>query len=341
MTAKFLINQWYAAGFPSDFGTQPVLRTLLEQEIVFFRTESERLVALNDRCPHRFAPLHLGRVIGECLRCPYHGLEFGINGVCQRNPSCDGPIPPALKSYSYPLVEKDGVIWIWFGEQPADESRVLRWSEFSDGSHDMVRGYMRIQAPHQLLVDNLMDLSHAEFLHPNLGGEGFNKRTQYSVHQDGNVVSANHWRPNVPVSKFFSVAYGDQKPDHVDHRAISRWYPPSNVHVEVGATGLGLPNSEGPTTLTSHLITPESETATHYFWTMARDFRLNDADFGQWLQSMVQSAFQNEDEPMIEAQFRKLGGQSFESLKPVLLPTDAATVKVRRILSSLLSKQNA
>lgn len=341
MTTKFLLNTWYAAGFTGDFGRQPVLRKLLQRELVFYRTQSGRLVALDDRCPHRFAPLHQGRIIGDHLQCPYHGLEFGPNGACMKNPSRDGTIPAALKVGSYPVIEKNGVVWIWPGSEPADETALHRIPEIHRTGHDMVQGYIRVNAHYQLVVDNLLDLSHAEFLHPNLAAEGFNLRTQYTVTQDSDVVVANHWRPNVPISNLFRLAYGEDAPANVDHRAIAKWYPPSNLQLEVGVAPVGDDSNTGPTTLARHLITPESERVTHYFWQMGRDFRLGDHAFSEWFRDMIQAAFENEDEPMIEAQYRKMDGQPFDSLRPVLLPTDAATVRARRIVQRLLNEEAA
>lgn len=230
------------------------------------------------------------------------------------------------------------MVWIWMGDEEPDPSKLHRWPEFSDGKHQLVRGYMHIEAHYQLVIDNLLDLSHAEFLHPTLGAEGFNRKTQYTVEQNGDVVIANHWRPSVPISRFFSTAYGSHAPEQVDHRAISSWFPPSIVHVEVGVTAVGGDPSAGPTTRAVHLITPESDGVCHYFWTMARDFRLNDAEFADQMQRAVQQAFETEDEPMIEAQYRMLKGSAFEELKPLLLATDGATVRVRRILQRMLQE---
>jgi len=339
MTHKFALNAWYAAGFCDEFGAKPLMRTLLERDIVVYRTGGGELVALDDRCPHRFAPLHLGTVVDDALRCRYHGLEFGPGGRCVRNPSSDAPPPAALQVRSYPTAEIDGVVWIWIGDKAPEPDRISRWPEFSDGKHESVHGYLHIQAHYQLVIDNLLDLSHAEFLHPTLGAPGFNKKTRYTMEQKGDVVIANHWRPDVPLSSFFRTTYESDAPSRVDHRAISSWHPPSNVHVEVGVTAVGRDASEGPVTRAAHLITPESDGSCHYFWIMARNFRLGDAAFADSMQQAIQKAFETEDEPMIEAQYRNLKGKSFDELKPTLLPSDGATVRARRMLQRLLQQE--
>jgi len=337
-----LLNTWYAAAFSDELGATPLLRTLLEMPVVMYRGESGQAVALHDRCPHRFAPLHKGKVIGDALRCPYHGLQFGAGGACVHNPIGDGKIPKAAQTTAYPLAERDGIVWIWFGHQPADESRIRRWPEFNDADQwACVQGSMPIEADSALVADNLLDLSHAEFLHPNLATPGFNQRTQYSMEQEGETVIARNWRPNEPITNLFRMAFGDGAPEIVDHRSIVRWQPPSTLHLEIGVTRCGRPNAEGPTTIQAHLVTPAAAGQCHYFWKMARDFQRGDTEFSQRLQATIQSAFETEDKPMIEAQARHMGGQTQEQLKPVLLPTDSASLRARRVLRQLIEQQAA
>lgn len=339
---RYLLDEWYAAAFCDEVGSTPLLRTLLEQPVVMFRGESGKAVALHDRCPHRFAPLHRGQVIGDSLRCPYHGLQYGDGGGCVHNPIGDGRIPRAAKAAAYPLAERDGIVWLWFGEQPADESKIRRWPEFSDSQRwSCVQGYMPVAADHGLVADNLLDLSHAEFLHPNLATPGFNRRTQYTMEQDGESVIARNWRPGEPITNLFRLAYGEGAPSHVDHRSIVRWNPPSTLHLEVGVTRCGGATSEGPTMLQAHLVTPAERGHCHYFWKAARDFERDDEAFSRRLQSTIQSAFETEDKPMIEAQARYMGDATLEDLRPVLLPTDSASMRARRVLRLRIESQSA
>ncbi|RYF74742.1 MAG: aromatic ring-hydroxylating dioxygenase subunit alpha [Comamonadaceae bacterium] len=337
----YLLNTWYAAGFPSDFSAQPVARTLLERPLVLYRTETGKPVALDDRCPHRFAPLHLGKVFGEDIRCQYHGLRYGPGGQCVHNPIGEGRIPKAAVTRSYPLAEVDGIVWIWFGDQEADPSLIRRWPQFESADFATVQGTLHVQANYQMVSDNLLDLSHAEFLHPTLATEGFNRRTQYSMTQEGSMVVARNWRPSEPITQVWAMAYPADVPERVDHRAIVRWLPPAVIELEVGVTRPGEPDAAGPTSYQAHLVTPEHEGSSHYFWKFARDFRIDDAAFSTRLQAAIQDAFENEDEPMIEAQYRCMNGQTLESLKPVLLPTDAASMRARRVLQQLISAQAA
>ena len=64
----YLKNCWYVAAWSEEVGAGDILaRTLLDQAIVFFRDEDDRLVALADRCPHRFVPLSSGSLKGGTI----------------------------------------------------------------------------------------------------------------------------------------------------------------------------------------------------------------------------------------------------------------------------------
>src|SRR5580704_1213723 len=121
MSMAMLRNSWYVAGWASELVHGRLLgRTYLNEPVVLFRQTDGTPVALSDRCPHRFAPLHLGKQLGDVVQCGYHGLEFGSDGRCVRNPHGKGA-PPGAKLRRYPLIERYDLLWIWPGEGPADE----------------------------------------------------------------------------------------------------------------------------------------------------------------------------------------------------------------------------
>ena len=92
----FLRNTWYAAAWSGELAEQPIARTMLGQKLVLYRRADGAAVALGDVCPHRFAPLHQGNVIGDAIECPYHGLRFGPAGTCTHNPH-GGAVPPTAR----------------------------------------------------------------------------------------------------------------------------------------------------------------------------------------------------------------------------------------------------
>ena len=81
--AMFIRNCWYMAGWSRDFPRdQAALVTILDESIVIYRTADGTAVALRDRCCHRFAPLSMGRIEGDDIRCMYHGFKFAPSGKC-------------------------------------------------------------------------------------------------------------------------------------------------------------------------------------------------------------------------------------------------------------------
>jgi nitrite reductase (NADH) small subunit len=50
--------------------------------VAIFRTATDRLFALADRCPHRGGPLSQGIVFGERVACPLHNTCVELDSGC-------------------------------------------------------------------------------------------------------------------------------------------------------------------------------------------------------------------------------------------------------------------
>ena len=94
-------NAWYVAAWTHEIEPGRIhARTIIDQPLVIYRTSDGAIVALEDRCPHRFAPLSMGRLEGDALRCMYHGLKFAPDGTVHRDP---GPEADPAKRLRAPL----------------------------------------------------------------------------------------------------------------------------------------------------------------------------------------------------------------------------------------------
>ena len=337
---NYLRNTWYAAAWSEDLGPVPLPRTLLDEPLVFLRGANGNPVALADRCPHRFAPLSLGKRVGDSLQCAYHGLRFGMDGKCVHNPH--GPIPPTARVKNYPLLERYGMVWIWMGEASlANPALLADFGVIADTDRFAVgRSAFKTNANYQLGIDNLLDLSHAQFLHPLLGNADSSERTRFSTRTEGNTVWSLNHMPQEPVTKLFQMLWESDAPVG-DRRAHMRWDPPSNLLLEVGFTECGRPASEGATMWSAHLLTPETERSTHYFWAGARDSRRDDAELGEKIRLAIPAAFVSEDGPMIAACQERMGTVDLMELRPLLLKSDAAAVSARRVLAKLIDQERA
>ncbi|HJS09769.1 aromatic ring-hydroxylating dioxygenase subunit alpha [Sphingopyxis sp.] len=337
---NFLQNCWYAAALANELADAPLGRTLLGEPIALYRLRSGEPVALTDICPHRFAPLSKGQVVEDAIRCPYHGLRFGHDGKCTHNPLGAGVLPAAAKVRSYPIREVDGILWIWFGDEKPDFTTLPRFEEFGKPDEwTCVEGYIPVKSHFLLVSDNLLDLSHAEFLHPDLATPGFNRRVKVTVERDGDAIVAVNRRPSEPISNAFRLSMGgDEAPDFVDRVSTVRWEAPANLSLIFDAFPAGQ-TTERVRTVQAHLITPETETSCHYFFKIARDHLLDNAGVSERIFALADHAFRSEDAPMIEAQQRRIGEGGFDAMGPVLLKSDEAATRARRIFAEKLDAQ--
>jgi len=116
----YLRNTWYIAAWDDEVPPGAMLaREILEERLVIFRDGANVARALVDRCPHRFAPLALGKLEGGFIRCAYHGLCFGATGNCVSNPHGAESIPRAAAVQAFPIVERHTALWVWMGDPAA------------------------------------------------------------------------------------------------------------------------------------------------------------------------------------------------------------------------------
>lgn len=342
----FLKNTWYPAAWDSEVPAgKPFARTLLNQRIVMYRDSRGAAHALDDRCPHRFVPLSMGSVAGDNLRCGYHGLEFDCSGACVRNPHGDGVIPKAAKARSYPLIERHSVLWIWMGDAAlADAAGVPDFGASMDPAKRFVgKEYLLAKAHYQLETDNIMDLSHIEFLHPGSLGSDAIKTAHSEVVQDGSTIYSRRLTRAERLPEALETGYGIPSGQLVDRWLDVRWNAPASMELWVGVAPSGTddPRRAGKRIPFVHLFTPETETTTHYWFSTSYPRRMGDEGERRTAADMkfLRRPFESEDLPMLEAQQKAMGDADFWSLKPVLLAGDAAAVRARRMLDAMVKAE--
>jgi phenylpropionate dioxygenase-like ring-hydroxylating dioxygenase large terminal subunit len=338
----YLRNAWYVAGWDDEVDKDTLFhRRILNEQILLIRDQSGVVHALRDRCPHRFAPLHLGTRHGDVIECAYHGLRFGKDGLCVLNPQGDGEIPASARTRSYPMIAKDMLLWIWMGDpERADASDIPDFEGLDPQSYAINKGYMHTPANYEIMTDNIMDLGHIEFLHQGLLGSEAVRRGETEVRQEGKIVISNRLVRNEILPPALEALFETGgKP--VDRWLDVLWYAPGNMHLTVGVTPAGSPPRVGRETPGVHLMTPETESTTHYFWANARDFRRDDAELHKALGDGLRYAFEHQDKPMIEAVENNMDGDDFWELRPVILACDAGAIRARRVLRKMISDEQA
>lgn len=338
----FLRNGWYAATWSKDLTDKPLGKTFLNMKVVVFRLASGAIAALEDRCCHRAAPLSLGEVDGDHLVCGYHGLRYDATGACVEVPG-QKHIPPGAKVRHYPVCEKWNVVWIWMGEPAkADPLKIpdLPWLQSIKWA--TTPGYIHMKANYQLIIENLLDLTHIRYVHKTtLSGDPREATTPSKTERLSDGVRIGRWMLDVVPNPLFKRA--GCFTGNVDRWQIATWHPPAVVYLDIGCAkaGTGAPQgdrSQGISLWSNHLMTPETENSTHYLFCYARNFGLDDADVAKLLYEGSYTAFL-EDTNIIEASQRNRNGALPDGL--INIAADAAQLQARRMLNALISAERA
>ncbi|WP_414589802.1 Rieske 2Fe-2S domain-containing protein [Scytonema sp. PCC 10023] len=176
-----LKNFWYACEFSSAVTSKPKRVSLLNQDFVLYRNSNKEVVALKDQCPHRGAALSNGWVEKDCIRCPYHGWKFQTDGTCIQIPANQPgvPIPKKARIDTYPVQEKYGFVWLFWGDLAEQKRPPLpSLTEFDAPGWRVVSGELQWNAHYTRVLENVIDFSHVAFIHANSFGSGIADQPQ-------------------------------------------------------------------------------------------------------------------------------------------------------------------
>jgi vanillate O-demethylase monooxygenase subunit len=330
-------HHWYIVAWPEELtANEPLARTILGDDLVLFRTPEGQAVAMEDRCGHRLAPLSLGTIEAGGIRCMYHGVKFDTAGRCTEVPA-QAANHPTMCVKSYPLVERDGFVWVWMG--PADEadaSTILPAPWHHDPNWVPSRGYQFWNAHVSLMADNLLDFGHLPFVHRNTLGSARQADVLTEFTPMAHGVRANRWYLNVAASPFHQ-SIGNFS-GNVDAWHCADYHHPAIMSMDSGSapTGTGArdkPHGTREGAIEFHHIaalTPQDDDHTHYFWVHWRNFALNDDQMTETIHQNISSAF-TEDQAMVEAQHKAIrrGSQT----RPMAIEADKGLTMLRSQLA--------
>lgn len=339
----FIKNAWYVACWSDEVKQGEMFhRKLLDETVVFYRKEGGAAVALQDRCPHRFIPLHLGKMVGDTIECAYHGLAFDCSGKCVKNPHGDGKVPAAARVRSYPVADKYGMLWIWMGSQAADVGTIPDYGVLeSEAGFATSHGYLHMDANYELMGENLLDLSHVTYLHRGYLGSPEQVGVDQSVKEESGRIHCNRWMPKISVPAIFDMVYRrDGRP--VDMWTNMTWIPPSCFLLDSGVHEVGGQREDHGWYYGIHILTPETEKTVHYHFAAAMPpgTDMTPAEAAQF-SALRRYAFESQDKPIINAQQAAIGDNNFWDMKPVLLTVDAGPVRMRRAIERMLKEDHA
>ena len=349
MAAKLLDyprNAWYVAAWDHEVTRKrPLARTVAGRPLALYRTEDGTAVALADACWHRLAPLSQGTLVGPGdIRCPYHGITYDPRGRCTSMPAQETINPSALVP-SFPVVDRYRYVWVWVGDAALADPDLI--PDMHQMTHpDWTGDGLTIHAPcnFQLILDNLMDLTHEEFVHSSSIGQKELSESEFVTTHTETTVTVERWMRDIEPPPFWLKNMRDKFPGftgRVDRWQIIHFEAPSTICIDVGvaAAGTGAPEgdrSQGVNGYVMNTITPETDRKSHYFWSFQRNYRLDSQLITTQLREGVHGVF-GEDEAMLTAQQAAIDANpdyEFYSLN-----IDAGGMWVRRLLERMLAAE--
>lgn len=344
-TTPFVRDEWYCAGLSSEFGPRLLARRILGDAIVFHRTSAGAVVALEDRCAHRSFPLSKGTLVDDHIVCGYHGFRYDVRGDCVRVPSMARP-PRHIGVRDYPVRELGRTVWIWMGDAPppdGDGPPVQPW--MTRTSHPGMVGALHLRANYVGLHENLLDLTHIEYLHAATLGQGAAgmAAAPYETVIDGERISVVRRVDHARLAPVFADTTGlGDIPDAT--RVTSTTYR-SPAFEEVSATyfDASLPEAGRREfeVRTAHLITPETQSTTHYFIDHTWNWAIDDPRLLEVMRRGLFDAFE-EDVAGLALVERTLAERDGDpSFHEASVASDAAAVALRRLLLARVRREAA
>lgn len=331
-----LRNHWYVAAFSEDITREPMRRTILNEDIVFYRTEDGRAVAVQNRCPHRSFPLHDGYLNGDKIVCPYHGIEYNPDGSCAHVPALNSA-PKAICLDAYPIEEDGPLVWIWMGDASnPDYNKLIRQEWCTSDKWTYVKGYMYMEANYLGLHENLMDLTHFPFLHAKWNiGRPEHAMAPSKLETEPYVIRQREVHDDVEFPPPLAQAAGMKGPfDRVAEHLVQT--PGMHQGKQVVTDASNPPIEDVQHVI--HIMTPESQSSTHYLWAIARHNAIDDEALSAQMYEVGAGAFM-EDKVALEQIEQLVARDHRPNFREKILRSDAGGIQVLRMLARMAQNE--
>lgn len=171
-----IFNKWYAILESNEVKKNVPYKTKrIGENLVLWRNTSGEVSCTSDICLHRRASLGMGKVSGDNIKCPFHGIEYDNQGKCCLIPANgkNAKIPENYKIKNYHIKEEHGFIWLWWGE---DNHEMINQAIpfFKDIDNTFSQSTIKkVWATHySRVIENQLDVVHVPFVHYNTIGKG-------------------------------------------------------------------------------------------------------------------------------------------------------------------------
>jgi vanillate O-demethylase monooxygenase subunit len=341
----FVFDAWYVAALSSEIGDSLLARTLLGAKVVMFRAPDGEPTALEDRCAHRSYPLSASRLDDGVVTCGYHGFRYDVTGACIAVPSA-AQCPANIGVRRYPLVERAGLAWIWLGDaQKADPELIPLPAWCSDPTWDFIHERLDLPANYVSLHENLLDLTHIEFLHAETlgkGSKGYAAAPFETFIEDGAYAITRRVMPTT-LPPIWARTTGLGTIPTAARVTTTRYLSPGCQEVAAVWFDSALPEGQRPefTSSTAHLPTPLDHDSTHYFILHGWNFGLDDPDMPNIMRAGLFAAFQEDVEGLTLVQQTLEAFDGDPDFYEQSVGSDAVAVAMRRWLKTLADKEAA
>lgn len=332
-------NCWWVATTSAHVGREPVALTLLEMPVVLYRKEDGSVAALDDRCPHRWAPLSSGKVVGDNIQCGYHGFTFGPQGECVRIPSQE-QIPSRCRVKSYAVEERAPFIWIWMGDPELIQTGPPEHAQWpADPGFSSWSGETVAEGNYMLLKENVLDLTHFGYVHAT-SFKILDWVNPPTVSTTDETVTYRQEFIDCSLPPMFAEATGISSAKAVNRYNYGTYVSPA---LNVATLDIEDPNPEPGKRSTYqfkviHVTTPESPTRFRYLWFAGFDIPDMDPQMLLKFQNITDIGFA-EDKAIIEAVHRRIMLDPRHLDYPeIIVQTDQAAIQARRKLAAHLER---
>jgi vanillate O-demethylase monooxygenase subunit len=332
-------NCWWVAATSAELGEQPLALTLLDMPVVLYRKQDGSVTALDDRCPHRWAPLSSGKVVGDNIQCGYHGFTFGPQGDCVSIPS-QSQIPSRCRVKAYPVQELEPFIWIWMGDPeridagPPTQAQWPAQPGFSSWG-----GETTADGNYMLLKENVLDLTHFGYVHAT-SFKILDWVNPPTVSTTDDTVTYRQEFIDCCLPPMFAEATGIS-PTH----QVNRYNYGSYISPALNVATLDIEDPEPQPRVRSkyqfkviHVTTPQSATRFRYLWFAGFDIPDMDPQMLDRFKAITDVGFA-EDKAIIEAVHRRMAYDPRHLDYPeIIVQTDQAAIQARRKLAAHLAR---
>ena len=340
----FVFDHWYIAAFRREVADKLRRVLIAGRPVVLYRAPDGAVVALEDRCPHRDVPLSMGSVqVDGTIQCLYHGMRFDRAGACVFIPE-ETRIVPGAAARSFPVVEKCEWVWVFMGDPArADAAAIPDYPWFSKPGFKARTGHLHVKCNYKLIVDNLLNMAHLPFVHPNtIGSEGVVKNAKMSVERRGSGVRLARRMYDIEPPPTYKKAGGFE--GNVNRWQTIDFLAPSFFEFDTGVIDAGheIPDPEHPVDLpagvkilsrhTMHGVVPETEGTSNYFVGFSYDPALMSEATADFVFDSVYKTFM-EDVEILEAQ--QMNMALLPNQPRIHIKSDAAGMQAMRIIDEL------